>query len=65
MRPWTFEEGLESNGVEDADGDRSTTPQLKSAEFGLLSAGANRRVDDVRRYDVDELNRDNIQEVGP
>ncbi len=65
MRPWTFEEGLESNGVEDADGDRSTTPQLKSAEIGLLSAGPNRRIDDARRFDVDELNQDNIQEVGP
>ena len=66
MRPWTFEEGLlESNGIEDADGDGSTTPQLKSAEFGLLSAGPNRRVDNARRFDVDELNRDNIREVGP
>lgn len=65
MRPWTIETGVESNGVADAEGDRSTTPQLKSAEFGLLSAGANRRIDGARRFDTDELNRDNIQEIGP
>ena len=65
MRPWTIETGVESNGVADAEGDRSTTPQLKSAEFGLLSAGPNRRIDSTRRFDTDELNRDNIQEIGP
>ena len=65
MRPWNIETGVESNGIADGEGDRSTTPQLKSAEFGLLSAGPNRRIDNSRRFDTDELNRDNIQEIGP
>ncbi|MCP4834991.1 MAG: hypothetical protein GY895_09540 [Phycisphaera sp.] len=65
LRPWQIDKGLESNGIADAEGDRSTTPQLKAADFVLLSEGPNRSVDETARFDINEFNRDNLQELGP
>ena len=65
LRPWTIKADLESNGAPDGRGDTSTTPQLKAAEFGLLSVGPDRSVAPISRYDTEEFNRDNIQELGP
>ncbi|MEM7227961.1 MAG: type II secretion system protein [Planctomycetota bacterium] len=46
----------------DADGDSTTSSELKSAEFAFLSAGPDQRIDDTKRRD--DFNRDNIVEVG-
>lgn len=64
LRPWSFEAGVSAVGAGDADGDSATTPQLRAAQFGLLSSGADRRIDEERRVDQGEFNRDNIVEVG-
>ena len=65
LRPWSIKADLESNGAADTRGDTSTTPQLKSAEFGLLSAGPDRSIENNSRYDQNEFNRDNVVRLGP
>ncbi len=64
LRPWTFEAGVNTAGAADAAGDAATTPQLRAAQFGFLSAGADRRIVEDRRVDEGEFNRDNIVEIG-
>ncbi|MHC4415517.1 MAG: type II secretion system protein [Planctomycetota bacterium] len=67
LRPFDLEPGSATNGIPDLGplGDTSTTYALRSARFALFSAGPDRSLDaDVRRDDPDELNRDNIVEVG-
>ena len=46
-------------------GDTSSTFELQSAEFALLSPGPDLRADPNVRVDFDEFNRDNIVELGP
>ena len=65
LRPWSFEEGVVVEGVADANGDRSSSPQLQSGEFALMSLGADRRGTPGTRVDEAEFNRDNIVEIGP
>ncbi|MCH2161579.1 MAG: type II secretion system GspH family protein [Phycisphaerales bacterium] len=65
LRPWNIKTDLESNGAADGRGDTSTTPQLKSADFGLLSGGPDRSINSNARYDENESNRDNVVGVGP
>jgi len=64
LRPWSFEAGTSAVGQSDATGDSATTPQLRAAQFGFLSAGPDRRIVDDRRIDDGEFNRDNIVETG-
>ncbi len=65
LRPWSFEEGVLVEGVADSNGDRSSSPQLQSGEFALMSLGADRRETPGTRVDENEFNRDNIVEIGP
>ncbi|MBC02476.1 MAG: hypothetical protein CMJ34_04110 [Phycisphaerae bacterium] len=65
LRPWSFEEGVLVEGVADANGDRSSSSQLQSGEFALMSLGADRRETPGTRVDESEFNRDNIVEIGP
>jgi len=48
----------------DANGDTTATRQLKTARFALFSPGPDKSANSEVRYDADELNRDNIVEVG-
>jgi hypothetical protein len=64
LRPWSFKANVESNGAADGNGDASTSPELKSAHYALLSAGPNRGINGAARIDEAETNRDNIMEVG-
>ncbi|MCA9295583.1 MAG: type II secretion system protein [Phycisphaerales bacterium] len=68
LRPFTFAQGkaVDSRNTgsamfADADGDSSTTIELRSAEFAFLSAGADMRIVDDRR--LDDFNKDNLVEV--
>lgn len=65
LRPWSFKEGVLVEGVADSNGDRSSSSQLQSAEFALMSLGADRRQTPGTRVDQDEFNSDNIVELGP
>lgn len=64
LRPWMITANLESDGAGDVNGDTSTTPELKSAIYALLSAGPDRGIYGAGRINVEETNRDNIVEVG-
>jgi hypothetical protein len=71
LRPFTLPEGAEVDesalaiGLPDARGDTTSTYALRSAEFALLSGGSDLALDETMRSDPDELNRDNIVELGP
>jgi hypothetical protein len=66
LRPFAVEVGAEADTVlTDGSGDTTTSFRLESAEFAVLSKGPDRGVDRAYRRDPDELNRDNIVEVGP
>jgi type II secretory pathway pseudopilin PulG len=71
LRPFTLPEGAEVDesvmlaGLPDARDDTTTTYALRSAEFALLSGGSDLALDETMRSDPDELNRDNIVELGP
>ena len=65
LRPWTVQEGVEVDGLEDAAGDSTTSPRLKSGEFALMSLGPDRSLNAGTRVDESEFNRDNIVEIGP
>jgi prepilin-type N-terminal cleavage/methylation domain-containing protein len=68
LRPRAFAQGKAvdsrntgSSMFADADGDTSTTVELRAAEFAFLSAGADKRIADDRRRD--DFNKDNLVEV--
>ena len=65
LRPWSFEEGVLVEGVADAAGDPSSSSQLQSGEFALMSLGPDRSLSPGTRVDESEFNRDNIVEIGP
>jgi type II secretory pathway pseudopilin PulG len=72
LRPWEIKPGSESpNHLADDDGKTASTRDLDAAEFGLLSAGpdksVNQRVavDAVNAPNDQQVNKDNIVKVGP
>jgi hypothetical protein len=66
LRPQTFKQGTEiANPHPDDDGRTSTTSELESAEFALLSAGGDRRLNNEVTVDKEGYNKDNLVEVGP
>ncbi len=67
LRPYSIKPGTESDNkaVPDAGGDTSIVMSMRTAEFGLLSAGPDRSLDVRYRVDGLEFNKDNIVELGP
>jgi type II secretory pathway pseudopilin PulG len=65
LRPQTIKIGAEVDGLSDGNGSSGTTAQLESAEFAILSAGADRRLNQNITVDAEGFNKDNIVEVGP
>ena len=76
LRPWEVISGAETDSpIADlgAQGDTTATYALKTAAFALFSAGADRSLDWMSRFDVADTdgdgisgeNEDNIVEVGP
>jgi hypothetical protein len=63
LRPWDVDERQLSSGAADASGDNTSTAQLRSAAFALVSSGRDRKIDRTVRRDTNELNKDNIIEV--
>lgn len=64
LRPWEIAPGDQSAGAADAGGDDSSSTQLKSASFALVSMGPDRSFDRTRRRDLGEFNKDNIVVTG-
>jgi type II secretory pathway pseudopilin PulG len=64
LRPAEFKPGEDRSGVADASGDDGTLARLKTANYALLSRGADKTVDRTTRRDASGFNRDNIVEVG-
>jgi prepilin-type N-terminal cleavage/methylation domain-containing protein len=68
LRPWSIEVGGGTNvpiELADARGDVSSDARLDAAEFALFSPGPDREFEPTYRVDDDDLNKDNIVEVGP
>lgn len=65
LRPQSFEQGTDVDGVADGSGDTSTSRALQSAEFALLSYGPDKSWDPNVRVDAQGYNKDNIVEAGP
>ena len=76
LRPWEVDPGAATDSpIADfgAQGDTTATYALKTAAFALFSAGADRSLDQMSRFDVNDPdddgisgeNEDNIVEVGP
>jgi hypothetical protein len=70
LRPYTIpEEALVSGWLDDQSTiapDNATTRQLQAGEFALFSSGSDKALNPLVRVDQPEdLNRDNIVEVGP
>ena len=76
LRPWEVDPGAATDSpIADfgAQGDTTATYALKAAAFALFSAGADRSLDEMARFDVGDAdgdnisgeNEDNIVEVGP
>ncbi len=65
LRPQSFEQGTDVDGVADGGGDTSTSRALQSAEFALLSYGPDKSWDPNVRVDAQGYNKDNIVEAGP
>ncbi|MEE8154523.1 MAG: hypothetical protein V3T53_06130 [Phycisphaerales bacterium] len=76
LRPWEVKSGAETDSAVaevGALGDTTATYALKTAAFVLFSAGPDRSLDQMSRFDVDDAdgdgisgeNEDNIVEVGP
>ncbi len=76
LRPWEVKSGAATDSpIADfgAQGDTTATYALKTAAFALFSAGPDRSLDWMARFDVDDAdgdgisgeNEDNIVEVGP
>lgn len=64
LRPSEYRPGEDLAGVNDAAGDGSTLGRLKSANFAILSRGADKSWDRTTRRDENGFNRDNIVEAG-
>ncbi len=76
LRPWEVKSGAATDSpIADFGtlGDTTATYALKTAAFALFSAGPDRSLDEMSRFDVDDAdgdgisgeNEDNIVEVGP
>jgi len=65
LRPQSFEQGTDVDGIADGGGDTSTSRALQSAEFALLSYGPDKSWDPNVRVDAQGYNKDNIVEAGP
>jgi type II secretory pathway pseudopilin PulG len=65
LRPQSFEQGTDVDGIADGGGDTSTSRSLQSAEFALLSYGPDKSWDPNVRVDAQGYNKDNIVEAGP
>ncbi len=65
LRPQSFDQGTDVDGVADGASDTSTSRALQAAEFALLSYGPNKSWDRTTRADAQGKNKDNIVEVGP
>jgi hypothetical protein len=66
LRPWDIEAGADViTEHPDGNGVNLTTNELNSAEFALLSAGPDKRLETRYSRDAQEYNKDNIVEVGP
>ena len=65
LRPQAIKAGAEVVGLPDDNGSTATTSQLDNAEFAILSAGADRRLNQNITVDAEGFNKDNIVEVGP
>ncbi len=64
LRPQSIKDGAESiSNFADADGNTASTRELDAAEFGLVSAGPDKRLNQSATLHAD--NKDNIVEVGP
>jgi prepilin-type N-terminal cleavage/methylation domain-containing protein len=64
LRPWEIAPSDQSVGAADAGADDSSSTQLKSAAFALVSMGPDRSFDRSRRRDLGEFNKDNIVVTG-
>lgn len=64
LRPQRFLEGDAVNGLADDNNDPSTSRQLRSAEFALLSFGPDQRWNPDVRVDAAGYNADNIIRLG-
>ncbi len=70
LRPYALDPGAGIVGIPDhaplqGGGDTTATQGLKAAEFALFSAGPDRTFNPDMRVDPEDLNKDNIVEVGP
>ena len=65
LRPQSFQQGTDVDGIADGGGDTSTSRALQSAEFALLSYGPDKSWDPNVRVDAQGFNKDNIVEAGP
>ena len=65
LRPQSFQQGTDVDGIADGGGDASTSRALQSAEFALLSYGPDKSWDPNVRVDAQGFNKDNIVEAGP
>jgi type II secretory pathway pseudopilin PulG len=65
LRPQSFQQGTDVDGIADGGGDTSTSRALQSAEFALLSYGPDKSWDPNVRVDAQGYNKDNIVEAGP
>jgi type II secretory pathway pseudopilin PulG len=66
LRPQSFKQGTEiANPYPDDDGRTSSSSELDTAEFALLSSGGDRRLNNQVTVDEEGYNNDNIVEVGP
>ncbi len=75
LRGYSLPSGALNDGLADASGDTATTAELAAAKFAIFSCGADKRSNRNVRNDSgfdgdsdgkpDDLNRDNIVQVGP
>jgi type II secretory pathway pseudopilin PulG len=75
LRPYSVKDGAAANGAADSTGDLTTTSELAAARFAIFSHGPDKRSNRNVRNDSlfdgdsdgkpDDLNRDNIVQVGP
>ena len=65
LRPQSFAQGTDVDGFADAQGDTSTSRELQTADFVLLSYGPDKSWDPFTRADAQGYNKDNIVEAGP
>jgi len=67
LRPFNLDPGSATDvrlSLADANGDTTTSFELKTANFALFSRGADRFYDQTARFDDNQNNEDNVVEVG-